>query len=66
MLWHNGHGIVLDHQVGQNAFIADAGRPHAAIHLLDASAWTNPRCRTLIAYHQATSAELAHYLNGGW
>ncbi len=51
MLWRNGHGIVLDHrrgsahgiaddgtiggQVGRNALIADAGRPHAAIHLLD-------------------------------
>jgi hypothetical protein len=51
MLWHNGHGIVLDQrrgsaygiaddgtivgQVGHDAFIADAGRPHAAIHLLD-------------------------------
>ncbi len=51
MLWHNGRGIVLDRrhvsaygiaddgtivgQVGQNAFIATAGKPNAPIRLLD-------------------------------
>jgi hypothetical protein len=52
MLWRGGHGFVLDRRAGsaygiaddgtivgrvdRGAFIADAGRPHAAIRLLDA------------------------------
>jgi uncharacterized membrane protein len=73
ILWHNGRGIVLDHrrgsaygisddgtivgQVGHDAFIADARRAHAPIHLLD-SQLADHRWHVSAAYGIGTHGQI--------